>query len=237
MRWLAAIVLCFPWTALPCSLTIAAASDLAPLRDRFLQQFQKTNICQIVFTFSSSGQLATQIEQGAPFDLYLSASEDFVRKLATRSLIEPESIVVFARGRLGIWAPGRGSVRLEELTQPNYKKIAIANPAHAPYGMAARQALEAAGLWDRFADKLVLGENVRQALQFAETENVDAVITAWSLLATKPGASLIDAKLHKEIRQTLGIVRSSKNKAAAKEFADWLSNGDGRKLLLTAGFY
>ncbi len=232
---LLSVVVC---AAQPCVLTIAAASDLAPFRNAFVAQFNNAPSCKLVFTFSSSGQLASQIEHGAPYDLYLSASEDLVRKLADRGLVEPASIVVFARGRLGLWAPASTQpINLRDLASAHYKKIAIANPSHAPYGMAAKQALEKAGRWEGLKDKLVLAENVRQALQFAETGNVDAVIASWSLLRTKPGASLIDLKLHSEIRQTLGIMKASSNKVASRAFADWLAQGDGRKLLQEAGFY
>ncbi len=225
-------------SAQPCVLTIAAASDLAPFRNTFSEQFSKAYSCKLVFTFSSSGQLASQIEQGAPYDLYLSASEDLVRKLADRGIVEPSSVVVFARGRLGLWAPAISQpINLRDLASAQYKKIAIANPSHAPYGMAAKQALEKVGRWEGLKDKLVLAENVRQAMQFAETGNVDAVIASWSLLRSKPGASLVDLKLHQEIRQTLGIMKASSNKAASRALADWLVRGDGRKLLQESGFY
>ena len=224
--------------AQPCVLTIAAASDLAPLQNSFVVQFKKTHSCKLVFTFSSSGQLASQIEQGAPYDLYLSASQDLVRKLADRGLVERASIVVFARGRLGLWAPASSQpIDLRDLSTAQYKKISIANPSHAPYGMAAKQALQSVGHWGDLKDKLVLAENVRQALQFAETGNVDAVIASWSLLRTKPGASLLDLKLHQEIRHTAGIVKRSSNQASSRAFADWLARGEGRKILQEAGFY
>ena len=225
-------------SASSCSLSIAAASDLAPLRQKITEQFQQVYSCKLSFSFSSSGQLASQIEQGAPYDIYLSASEDYVRKLSAKRLIESSSITVFARGRLGLWAPKQAApIQLRQLTESFYKKVAIANPAHAPYGIAAKQALVRAGVWEALADRLVFGENVRQALQFAETGNVDAVITAWSLVKNRPGAQLIDAGLHNEIRQTLGILTSSSNKAAATLFCKWLTNTEAKRLLSEYGFY
>ena len=221
-----------------CTLMIAAASDLAPLRQKLIEGFNRSMPCKITVTFASSGQLASQIEQGAPFDLYLSASEDYVGKLSASGKIEASSVIVFARGRLGLWAPGKtNAVRIKDLAQPSFKNVAIANPAHAPYGLAAKQALTAAGLWDGLKPRIVLGENVRQALQFAETGNADAVITAWSLLREKPGATILDVAMHKEIRQTLGIVNSTANKGIARKFANWLSTAEGKKILADAGFY
>ena len=221
-----------------CALTIAAASDLAPLRQKLADEFSQAHGCKLTFTFASSGQLASQIEQGAPYDLYLSASEDYVRKLSGAGFIESSSVTVFARGRLGLWAPGKAEpVKIRALSEAGYKKIAIANPAHAPYGLAAKQALVSAGVWEGLKPRLVLAENVRQALQFAETGNVDAVITAWSLVKERPGASALDIELHKEIRQTLGILTSSKNKANSRIFSKWLASEKGRALLVTAGFY
>ena len=237
-RVLLALLTSLACAAQPCVLTIAAASDLGPFRNSFAEQFQKTHSCRLVFTFSSSGQLASQIEQGAPYNLYLSANEELVRKLGERGLIEPSTIAVFARGRLGLWAPASGQpINLRDLSAAQYKKIAIANPSHAPYGMAAKQALEKVGRWEGLRDRLVLAENVRQALQFAETGNVDAVIASWSLLRTKPGAILLDLKLHQEIRHTAGIVKRSSNQVSSRVFVDWLARGEGRKILLEAGFY
>ena len=221
-----------------CSLNIAAASDLAPLKQKMVEAFGQVHSCKVSFSFSSSGQLASQIEQGAPYDIYLSASEEFVRKLSVSGHIEPNSVTVFARGRLGLWAPKKSEpIRLRQLTDSYFKKVAIANPAHAPYGMAAKQTLQQAGLWDALQARLVFGENVRQALQFAETGNVEAVVTAWSLLKDRQGAVLIDAGLHKEIRQTLGIVTSSSHKLAAKLFSRWLASQEAKNLLVGFGFY
>ena len=221
-----------------CVLTIAAASDLAPLRQRLIDEFNRAHPCKLTITFSSSGQLASQIVQGAPYDIYLSASEEYVKKLAAAGFIETDSVTVFARGRLGLWAPGKPeAVSLRNLNEADFKKIAIANPAHAPYGLAAKQALVSSGLWEGLQSRLVLAENVRQALQFAETGNVDAVITAWSLVKDKAGARVLDGGLHNEIRQTLGIVATSANKANARMFSKWMSGGNGKALLGQAGFF
>ena len=220
-----------------CVLTIAAASDLAPLRQRLIDEFNRAHPCKLTITFSSSGQLASQIEQGAPYDIYLSASEEYVKRLSADGFIEADSVTVFAKGRLGLWAPGKPAVSLRILNEASFKKIAIANPAHAPYGLAAKQALTASRMWVGLQSRLVLAENVRQALQFAETGNVDAVITAWSLIKDKPGASLLNGGLHKEIRQTLGIVAASANKANAQIFLKWLAGVNGKALLAPAGFF
>ena len=216
---------------------VAAASDLASIRAELIAEFQKESKSKVVLTFGASGQLALQIEQGAPYDLFLSANEGFVQRLARKYIIDSKSVVGFAKGRLGLWAPKRTVKEFEDLVQPEFRHISIANPTLAPYGMAAKKALETTGVYQRIESRLVYGENVRQALQFAETGNADAVIASWSLLLAKPGAVLVPASLHDEIRQTLGVVKGAKNEAAAREFARWLVGPNARAVLVRAGYY
>lgn len=218
-------------------LLVAAASDLAGLHSELISEFQKESKTKISFTFGASGQLALQIEQGAPYDLFLSANEEFVLRLAAKKLIDSKSVAGFAKGRLGLWAPARSIKDFEDLLRPEFRHIAIANPAHAPYGMAAKKALETNGIYQKVQARLVYGENVRQALQFAETGNADAVIGSWSFLINKPGAVLVPRALHDEIKQTLGVVKGARNEEAAREFAAWLLGPKAKAVLVRAGFY
>jgi molybdate transport system substrate-binding protein len=160
-------------------LIIAAASDLAPFAPAFEKSF---TAAKIRFSTGSSGSLARQIENGAPFDVFLSASEQYVTNLAASGRLDPATVLVYATGRIGLWSANGQVQSVADLTKPQVKHIAIPNPEFAPYGIAARKALESRGLWNRLQPEIVYGENVRQALQFAESRNADAVITSWTLL-------------------------------------------------------
>ncbi len=166
------------------ALTIAAASDLAPLADSLVSA---SPIRPVTWSFGSSGQLRRQIEAGAPFDLYLSANEEYVRQLERSGHLLKGSVRVYAQGQLGWWCPSRKLTGINDLLKPEIRRIALPNPAHAPYGAAAVEMLKRAGVYDKLRDKLVFGENVRQAYEFARTGNVDAVITSWTLLQNTSG--------------------------------------------------
>ena len=220
---------------------IAAASDLAAVQKRLVEAYaglaerQRGNAkARVQFTFGSSGILAKQIENGAPFDLYLSANEKYVDELARKGKIEGFSVRVYALGQLGLWSADGKVQGLGDLEKAEVRRIAMANPLHAPYGVAAREVLER--FWPKVEPKIVYGENVRQALQYAESGNAQAVLTAWPLLQGRPGAVRIPAAAHQPLRQAGGVVTASKNKAAAQGFLDFLSKGPGGRILVEAGF-
>lgn len=213
-------------------LLVAAASDLSNLAEPLAAAFPQANV---KFSFGSSGMLAQQIEAGAPFDVFLSANEKFVEQLVIKGKIDREDVQVYATGRLGLWSKSSAIRSLEDLTRFSALRLAIANPQHAPYGAAARQLLEKTGLWNRLKDGVVLGENVRQALQFAESGNVDATITAWSLVHDK-GGILLPGNLHDTIRQVGAEIKRSKQRKLARRFVEFLSGPEGRKLLSENGF-
>jgi molybdate transport system substrate-binding protein len=216
-------------------LIVAAASDLAPLTTAIEKAYARASGSPVRFTLASSGSLAHQIENGAPFDVFLSASDQYVKDLAASGHIEPSTIVVYALGRIALWSPN-GSVRsLEDLKKPGILHLAIPNPEHAPYGIAARRALETRGLWKDVEPKVVYGENVRQALQFAESGNAEAVITSWTLLIGR--GTLLPAEWHNPIRQAGGVVKSSSAGAAARQFLKFLSSPEGRKILQDGGLF
>ena len=180
--------------------------------------------------------LARQIRNGAPFDVFLSASEEYVAQLADSRDIDRDSILQYALGRVGLWSKD-GLVRsLEDLRSPRVKHVAIPNPLHAPYGIAAKAALESQGLWKAVEPKIVYGENVRQALQFAESGNADAVLTSWTLLHNR-GAVLLPSEWHRPVRQAGGVVSASKRKAEARRFLDFLTSEAGRAVLVKFGLF
>ena len=217
----------------PPKLTIAAASDLAALAAPLQTAFPEA---ELVFSFGSSGMLTRQIEAGAPFDVFLSANGAYIEELAAKGKVLRDEVAFYANGRLGIWSKSGNIQTLEDFGKFSRLTIAIANPQHAPYGMAAKEALEKSGIWERHQAGMVYAENVRQAVQFAESGNADVTVAAWSLLYDR-GASLVPGNLHAPIRQVGAIVRSTKQRKPAQKFMDFLTSAEGKRILTEHGFF
>lgn len=221
-------------------LLVSAASDLIFAFEELGKLYEQETGQAVVFNFGSTGQLAQQIDQGAPVDLFAAADVTFVEDLAAKGRVLPESLQIYARGRITLWSRAGSTFTVEtveDLLKPEIRRVAIANPAHAPYGMAARQALQTAGIWDALQPKLVLGQNVRQTLQFAETGDVDVAIVALSLSVTSDGRwRLIPEALHKPIDQALAIVANSPRQAQARRFASFIGSSQGRSVMQKYGF-
>lgn len=212
------------------SLTIAAAADLAPLE----QALTAHATVPVTWSFGSSGLMARQIRSGAPFDLYLSANEVFVQDLAKDGLLVPGTVKAYATGRLGLWSFSGTVKTLKDLKKSTVRHIALPNPQHAPYGVAARAILQKAGLWTELQPRIVLAENVRQAFEFASTGNADAVLTSWTLLRDRGGLLLPESD-HAPIRQSGGVVTGSRNAPAARAFLDFLTSPAGQRILARFG--
>jgi molybdate transport system substrate-binding protein len=217
------------WSLRAADLLIAAASDLAPLAPKL----EKASKEKIRFTLASSGSLKQQIENGAPFDVFLSANEQYVKDLAGAGLVTDAT--VYATGRIALWSPNGSVKSLADLKKPSVIHLSIPNPQHAPYGVAAREALESQGVWKEVEPKIVYGENVRQALQFAESGNVEAVITSWTLLIGK--GMLLPAEWHSPIRQTGAILKSSAQPEASRRFLKFLISAETQKILNDGGLW
>ncbi|WP_448336584.1 molybdate ABC transporter substrate-binding protein [Chloroflexus aurantiacus] len=224
------------------SLTVAAAADLMPAFTEIGPLFTARTGIPIVFNFGSTGQLAQQIERGAPVDLFYAANRSFVEGLAAQQIVDPSSLTVYAQGRITIWTRADSNLhpqQISDLIDPVYQRIAIANPEHAPYGQAAREALERAGIWDEVQDRLVFGENVAQTLTFADTGNVEVAIVALSLSVQSNGHwVIIPAELHPDhpLIQMAGIVRSSRYPAAARQFMEFVNGPEGQPIMEKYGF-
>jgi molybdate transport system substrate-binding protein len=234
--WLSALLLTslfsYP-SASAATLTVAAAADLIQLERPLADAFHTQSGATLRFSFGASGILAQQIENGAPFDVFLAANEKYVKDLAARGAVDAASVRIYAVGRLGLWSPDARYRTLAQLLDPALGTLAIANPDFAPYGLAARQLLEHQGLWKKLEPKIVYGENVTQALQFAESGNAGAAITSWTLVASR-GGILLPAD-HDPIRQAAAVVKASKNSALAARFLDFLTTGAGRGILSSHG--
>jgi molybdate transport system substrate-binding protein len=221
-------------------LTVSAASDLMPAFQELGRMFEQKHGTRVVFNFGSTGQLAQQIEKGAPVDLFAAANVSFVDDLESKGLTIPETKALYAQGRLTLWTRSDSLLaigRIEDLVRPEVKKIAIANPQHAPYGQAAKEALERAGIWDAVLPKLVYGENISQTLQFAQSGNVDAAIVALSLSNESEGKwKLVPAELHNPLNQALAVVKGARNEKDARAFAAFINGLEGRTVMRTYGF-
>ncbi len=229
-----------PTEAAPEPLTIAAASDLQGAFNELGPLFEKATGTTVVFSFGSTGNLARQIENGAPFDAFFAANESFVVDLERKGRIVASSRRLYALGVLVLASSRRAGVEVRDLKgllDPRVKRVALANPDHAPYGAAAREALRAAGIWDALQPKLVLAENVRQAYQFVESGNTEAGMLARSMSA---GPQLwrhaVSARLHAPLRQAAGIVKGSRQEAAARAFLARVLSKEGQALLQRHGF-
>ena len=218
------------------SLTVAAAADIASAEQDLTDGFHRLNPPDSVrFVFAASGALAQQIANGAPYDVFLSANEEFIDQLALTQKIIQSTVHVYAFGQLGIlWRDGKAH-DLKDTSAQWVRLVAIANPKLAPYGAAAQQALEHENLWDVIRPKIVLGENVRQTLQIFDSGNAEVVLTSYSLMANRPSAAVIPDDWHKPIRQKSGIVAISQNKEAARRFLAFLTSPAGARILTAHG--
>lgn len=217
---------------------VAAAADLTLAFEEVGRAFEAQTERRVTFSFGSTGLLAAQIRQGAPFDVFAAANRAFADEVVAAGACEGETIVSYARGRIAVWTPPgiAPPASLEELADPRFVRIAIANPEHAPYGQAAREALEQAGVSDAVEPRLVFGENVRQALQFAETGNVEAAIVALALVAHEPGWLLVDEEMHRPIDQALVVCHRGADRAGGDAFARFVASDEGRAILRRRGF-
>ncbi|MGI8835034.1 MAG: molybdate ABC transporter substrate-binding protein [Pyrinomonadaceae bacterium] len=222
------------------ALTVSAAADLTPAFEEIGKMFEQESGIKVTFNFGSTGQLAQQIEQGAPVDLFAAANVSFVDELEKKKLILSETKALYARGRITLWTRNDSPLRLErveDLARPEVRRIAIANPEHAPYGMAAREAMQAAGVFDQIKARLVFGENISQTLQFAESGNVDAAIVALSLSSQSNGRwVLIPEALHKPLNQALAVISGTHHQPEARRFAAFVNSEKGRPVMRKYGF-
>jgi molybdate transport system substrate-binding protein len=226
-------------------LKIAAASDLNFAFKDLVAEFEKKTGERIKLTLGSSGNFYSQIENGAPFDLYFSADIRYPQKLIEGGHAVADSLYKYAVGRIVLWVSAGSAVPidkgLESLSVPSVRKIAIANPKHAPYGRAAVAALEHFKLYEATKSKLVMGENISQAAQFVESGATDAGIIALSLAMapTMKAAGRyweIPADAHPPIEQGAVIVKRSTNQDKAREFLRFLQGNEGQEIMRRYGF-
>lgn len=225
-------------------LTVAAASDLQAALPEVVAAYQAQTGKKVRVIFGSSGNFFAQIQNGAPFDVFFSADLDYPKKLEAAGLTIPGSRYTYATGKIVLWVPpdspldpNRG---FELLRDPRVKRIAIANPAHAPYGRAAQAAMQKAAAWESVKDKLVFGENISQAAQFVQTGNAQAGILALSLACSPRMAGgkywLVPQEMYPPLEQAAVILKQSSQPAVAAGFLDFLKTDAALAILRRYGF-
>lgn len=251
----AALTLCVALGALPCSISllqaraqrvrVAAAADLKFAMEELGKDFEEKTGTKIDVSYGSSGNFFSQLQNGAPFDLFFSADVAYPRKLEAQGFVEPGTLRDYALGRIVIWMPNDSSVDLAKegwhaLLDRAVQKIAIANPELAPYGRAAASALKKAGIYNQVEAKLVYGENISQAAQFVQSGNAQAGIIALSL-AFSPGMKdgkvwEIPPEMHPRIEQGAALLKNARNRSAALAFLNFVKSASGIKILEQHGF-
>lgn len=232
----------------PPPLLVAAASDLRPAFSELAAGFEQRTGQEVTLSFGSSGRAAQQVLEGAPIDVFASADARYVDEVVEAGRADPATRTVYATGRIVLWARedrwGGWAGLADVAADAAVATVAIANPDHAPYGRAAREALEHARLWSGLRPRVVLAENVADAQRLAATGNADAAVIALSLaLAGDLGRgmagtwTLVHADTHAPLEQALVVVASDPERArTAREFVEHVTGSAGRDVLGRYGF-
>ncbi|MBU8906668.1 molybdate ABC transporter substrate-binding protein [Desertibacillus haloalkaliphilus] len=220
-------------------LRVAAASGLALAFAELGERFEEETGTKVTFTFGSTGQLADQIENGAPFDVFAAANRGFIENLDENNLLISETLQTYAFGRIGlattVHAPGVETPG--DLLLPEVERIAIANPAHAPYGLAAKQALQSAGVYEEIESKLVYGRNITDTLNYIETGNAEVAIIARSLTdEDSVNFYELDEELHEPIEQTIAVIERTEKEPLASDFIAFIFGPVGTPIMESYGY-
>jgi molybdate transport system substrate-binding protein len=223
-------------------LRVAAAADLALAFEEIGAGFQKSTGRRVEVTLGSTGLLARQIAEGAPFDVFAAANVSFVDDVVRAGACDGATKQLYAQGRLVVWSRDATMLprSVAELADPRFKKIALAQPEHAPYGRAAREALVASGVWAGLEPRVVYGENVQQTLMFAQTGNAEVAVVALSLAIVSEGHYLpLDPATHAPLDQALVVCnggRREKETHEARAFVEYVNGSAGRAIMQRYGF-
>ncbi len=240
-----ALTLIVPARALGGEITVAAAADLTFAFKDVAANFQRQTGDAVKLSFGSSGNFFSEIQNGAPYDIFFSADIGYATKLERAGLIEPGTLYEYAIGKIVLWVPIGSRLEVSQglrvLTDPAIRKIAIANPAHAPYGRAAVSAMRRAQIYDQVKDRIVMGENISQAAQFVQSGNADIGIIALSIalapaMKEKGKYFEIPATDYPAIEQAAVILKSSRKKVLARKFISFLRTRETIELMRRYGF-
>ena len=226
-------------------ITVAAAADLQFAMQDVAARFEKDTGKTAKLVYGSSGNFFQQIQNGAPFDVFFSANLDYAKKLESAGLTEPGSYYQYARGKIVIWVPKESKLDLSSgvqvLLNPSIRKIAVANPEHAPYGQAAVAAMQKENVYEKVKDKFVLGENISQTASFVVSGAADVGIVALSLalspnMKDKGRYVEVPAANYPPIEQACVILSTSKNKETARQFLSFIKTPAVADVLRSYGF-
>jgi molybdate transport system substrate-binding protein len=227
-------------------ITVAAAADMSAALPELVDAYTKKTGQTVKLSFGASGNLTNQIENGAPFDIFFSADEQYPQQLIQEGLASKDTLYRYAVGRLVLWIPNDSPLVLSELgikalLDPSIKKIAIANPATAPYGRAAEATLRHYEIYDKVSSRLVVGENIRQAAQFVQSGNAQAGLIALShALAPALNAQgrywKVPLDAYPTLNQAAVVLTRSKQPDGARKFLDFLRTPEATSLLTSYGF-
>jgi molybdate transport system substrate-binding protein len=226
-------------------ITVAAAADLQFAMQDVAARYQKEVGKTVKVIYGSSGNFYQQIQNGAPFDIFFSANLDYAKKLEDAGLAEPGSFYPYAKGKIVIWVRNESKLDLNSgmkvFLNPSVKKIAVANPLHAPYGQAAVAAMQKENIYDQVKDKFVLGENISQTASFVVSGSADVGVVALALalspnMKDKGRYVEVPAGEYPPIEQACVVLASSKNKEAAKQFLLFVRTAAIGDVLRSYGF-
>ena len=224
----------------PREITVAAAANLTDAFTEMGKEFTAQTGIRVRFSFGATADLAKQIENDAPFDLFASADVEHVGKLNALGLLAPGTDNLFARGRLVLWVPPGSNLtlnRIEDLTRTEVERIAVAKPDVAPYGRASVEALRALNLWAQIEPKVIYGQNVSQAKQYAATGNAEVAFIPLALVKTGEGHVIeIDERLHQPIDQSIAVIKTSPHQEDARRFLAFVLSPQGQTLLERYGY-
>lgn len=227
-------------------ITVAAAADMSAALPELAAAYTKKTGQPVKLIFGASGNLTNQIRNGAPFDVFFSADEQYPEQLISEGLASKDTLYRYAVGRLVLWVPNDSPLDLSKLgikalLDTSVKKISIANPATAPYGRAAKAALEHFGVYDQVSSRLVVGENISQAAQFVESGNAQAGLVALShalapAMKDKGRYWVVPLDAYPTLNQAVVVLTNSKQQDAARKFLDFMRSPEATSLLSNYGF-
>jgi molybdate transport system substrate-binding protein len=227
-------------------INVAAAADLSAALQEVAGNYEKRTGVAVKLSFGASGALTQQIQNGAPFDVFFSADMEYPRQLIAGGQAESATLYRYAVGRLVLWVPSNSPLDVDHkgmdvLLDPSVKKIAMANPQHAPYGRAAAAALKHYGLYEKVSDRLVLGENVSQAAQFVESGNAQAglVALAHAIAPAMKGKGrywMVPAEAYPPLDQGVVLIAHSPHTQDAAAFLECVKTADVAAVLRRYGF-
>jgi molybdate transport system substrate-binding protein len=221
-------------------ITVAAAANLTEAFTEMGKVFTARTGIRVRFSFGATADLARQIENGAPFDVFAAADVEHVEKLRDKGLLTPGTNKLFARGRLVLWIPPASNFtleRIEDITRAQIERISIAKPDVAPYGRATIEALRALNLWTQVEPKVIYGQNVSQAKQYAATGNAEVAFLPLALVKANEGHVIeVDGHLHQPINQAIAVIKDSPRQEAAQSFLNFILSAEGQTLLERYGY-